>query len=69
MNNNHLDDIGVPTTLISVYLNILSMAEIQLIHGGATLFLSCLSGVYLITKIRNERKKGKLLDQDLNEKD
>jgi hypothetical protein len=69
MSNYSLDDIGIPTTIVSFWLNILTVMQVELIHSGFTIILSILSGIYLFIKIKNERKKGRLLDQDLNEKD
>jgi hypothetical protein len=69
MTNSYIDNIGVPTTFISIYLNVISIWETQIVNTGFTFFLSILSAIYLITKIKNERKKGKLLDDKLNEKD
>lgn len=69
MTNNYIDNIGVPTTFISIYLNIVSLMDTQIVNTGFTFFLSILSAIYLVTKIKNERKKGKLLDDKLNEKD
>lgn len=68
MTNNYLDDIGIPTTIASLWLNVLSILQVEIIHTGFTIILSILSGIYLYIKIKNEKKKGKLLDQDLNEK-
>ncbi len=43
--------------------------QVEIINVGFTIFLSSLSGIYLLTKIKNEKKKGKILDEQLNEKD
>jgi formate-dependent nitrite reductase membrane component NrfD len=68
MIQDKLDDIGVPTTIMSFTLNLLSIMQIEIINIGFTMILSSLSGIYLLHKIKNEKKKGKLLDEELNEK-
>jgi hypothetical protein len=69
MIHNKIDDIGIPTTIASFGLNLLNIMQVEIINVGFTIFLSSLSGIYLLTKIKNEKKKGKILDEQLNEKD
>lgn len=64
-----IDDVGIPTTIASFGLNILNIMQVEIINVGFTIILSSLSGVYLLYKIKNEKKKGKILDEKINEKD
>jgi hypothetical protein len=49
------DEIGVPSTLGAILLNILNIQNIEVVSHVFTWIISCLSIVYLIYKIKNEK--------------
>ena len=49
------DEIGVPSTLGAILLNILNIQNIEVVSHIFTWIISCLSIVYLIYKIKNEK--------------
>ena len=57
MNIFKSDELGIPTTLIAVFANVTTMAGLEFVNVVFTWAISILSIIYLIYKIRNERKK------------
>jgi hypothetical protein len=51
------DEIGIPSTLGAIFLNILNIAQIEIVSHIFTWIISCLSIVYLVFKIKNEKSK------------
>ncbi len=49
------DEIGIPSTLGAILLNILNIQNIEVVSHIFTWIISCLSIVYLIYKIKNEK--------------
>lgn len=49
------DEIGVPSTLGAIFLNILNIQNIEVVSHIFTWIISCLSIVYLLYKIKNEK--------------
>jgi len=49
------DEIGIPSTLGAILLNILNIQNIEIVSHVFTWIISCLSIVYLLYKIKNEK--------------
>jgi membrane protein implicated in regulation of membrane protease activity len=57
MNILKSDELGVPSTFLAMFANVTAMAGLQFVNVIFTLVISMLSIVWLLYKIRNERKK------------
>lgn len=53
------DEIGIPSTLGAILFNTMQIMGVELVNHVFTWIISCLSIVYLIYKIKNERNKYK----------
>ena len=57
MNIFKSDELGVPSTFVAIFANVTTIAGLQFVNVIFTLVISMLSIVWLLYKIRNERKK------------
>ncbi len=57
MNTFVKDEIGVPTTLGAIYFNFMSLIGVEMVSHLFTWVISCLSIVYLVYKIKNEKSQ------------
>jgi membrane protein implicated in regulation of membrane protease activity len=57
MNILKSDELGVPSTFVAIFANVTTIAGLQFVNVIFTLVISMLSIVWLLYKIRNERKK------------
>lgn len=68
------DELGVPSTIGAILLNILNISNVEVVSHVFTWIISCLSIVYLVYKIKNEktsydRRKNDRTDSDSTSKD
>lgn len=68
------DELGVPSTIGAILLNILNISNVEVVSHVFTWIISCLSIVYLVYKIKNEktsydRRKNDRTDSDTASKD
>jgi hypothetical protein len=49
------DEVGVPSTLGAIYLNVMHVIGVEIINHFFTWIISVLSIIYLVYKIKNER--------------
>jgi len=59
MNLFKSDELGVPSTFLAIFANVTAMAGLEFVNMAFTWIISILSIIYLVYKIRNERKKTK----------
>ena len=55
MNLLQKDEIGVPSTFVAIFANIFQAIGLDFINVVFTMFISVLSMVYLVYKIKNEK--------------
>ena len=65
MNIFQKDEIGLPSTLAAILANVFQVADLMNVNVFLTVIISCLSIVWLIFKIKNEKA---LFEQRKNEK-
>jgi hypothetical protein len=65
MNIFQKDEIGLPSTLAAIIANVFQSLDLMNINIFLTVIISCLSIVWLIFKIKNEKA---LFEQRKNEK-
>jgi len=59
MNLLKSDELGVPSTFLAIFANVMAMAGLEFVNMAFTWIISILSIIYLVYKIRNERNKTK----------
>jgi hypothetical protein len=65
MNIFHRDEIGLPSTFAAILANVFQVADLMNVNIFLTVIISCLSIVWLVFKIKNEKA---LFEHRKNEK-
>jgi hypothetical protein len=65
MNIFQKDEIGLPSTFAAILANVFQVADLMNVNIFLTVIISCLSIVWLVFKIKNEKA---LFEQRKNEK-
>jgi hypothetical protein len=63
------DELGVPSTIGAIFLNVLNISNVEVVSHVFTWIISCLSIVYLVYKIKNEKTSYDRRQNDRKESD